>query len=687
MTLTLDEFQQAVVDWRQGEAVVAAAAGSGKTFTAIERVAALLRENVDPQRILALMYNKRNAETFKSTLASKLGPVYSSRVQVFTFHAWGFALLRTWYPGAVMLREVLGAPKSKINPAKPVYLAIENAKVTFWKRDWRAWLKMADYVRDRDLDWTTTDERTALRAEAKREWKFVDGQVDDLFSFLEHYEAIKREGQFAGIDFADMQFYVCRALRIWRREGAVEGHPVQALQHVYEHVMVDEAQDLCPARWSIALHLGEKAKSLVSTGDLRQACYGFTGAVPERMRDRLDAGATLLTLPVNRRSTAAIVEQGNEVARGHDWHLGGDCLPLATNGRGTAIDVLLSESTAIVEDPPIGGTAEEWIAWREAKADADEAKQQEAVDVVDRIYQALRDHHSPNRFGVLSRTNRGLLPFELQLISRDVPYRVLGRSGAWSSEPGEHVLSYLRLAEGITRGVEVLGIMNRPLRYCRKADAILWITHVREMARAGTPVEQRLSTAPLYQHKVGDGLHRFVREMAWLNVMSWTERCAKVGEWLMQSAQAEIDKKREKEEDAIGPRKPFEDISEDDEEDVILVYRMLCDVAGRCRDLAELEAAITTAQRSDIPAVELGTVHRWKGFERDVIFLTGCRQGMLPHKRATDIEEERRIFYVACTRAKHELVITTGGKPSEFLVEMGLAPADEEEASPVETDR
>lgn len=650
MAFVPDEYQKAVIDWRRGEAVVAAAAGAGKSTVLVERTIALVeRQSAKPEKILTLVYNRDAAESFRDKLSDRVGPRMADRIPVYTFHAWGYALLRSWYPKAAMLRQVLGAPGCKLNPAKPVYIAMDEADVSFWTKDWHAWLGMADFIRDRDLDWSTEAEHTALEKVAKQEWGLGKAQVPELVAFLRAYEAIKRDGQYASIDFADMLFLPCRTIRAWEVAGrpgvTTAADPylkaVAQLQSLYDHVQIDEAQDTAPARWRVALHLAAKARSFVACGDARQSLYSWQGAEPEELQRRLDAGATLLVLPVNRRSTAAIVEYGNAVCRGYDWHLGGDCLPLMERGQGV---------------PP------------EIVTDADEMD--EPRYVVSSIAHGLKNvvGVKPSSFAILSRTNRGLIPFELSLIVRGIPCRVLGRpGGVWGSILGREVLSYLRLSEGVTKGVDVLDVMNKPLRFCRKHDAIVWMTAVRESAKNDAMPGVTVLDTPVSDTQAGTGISRLVGDLRRLSALPWTDRTVLVQAWLLgameaEEREAEAAKKRV----ANEPAKPFQDV-EDDETEVSVIYKMLCQIARDAGSLDALEKAIKLAQRETKDAVTLSTVHRAKGQEWEVVYVTGARHKMMPHEKSTDREEERRIFYVACTRAKRDLIVTTGGYPSVFL--------------------
>jgi superfamily I DNA/RNA helicase len=155
--------------------------------------------------------------------------------------------------------------------------------------------------------------------------------------------------------------------------------------------------------------------------------------------------------------------------------------------------------------------------------------------------------------------------------------------------------------------------------------------------------------------------------------MGWTDRCDTVLRWLIKDWDEVTKKKIAKRGKTTDPAKPFEDVA-DDADGVETIYKMLHEAAVAAGSLDQIGRQTRSASREGADAVVLSTVHKMKGGQAPVVFATGLRDGMLPHQKATDWEEERRIFYVASTRAMRELIVSCGGPASDFLIELGLAP-------------
>lgn len=340
-TVTLDAHQMAVVNHRKGEAIVAAAAGSGKTTVLVERTAALIESGVAPELVLTLVYNRSAADGLKKRLATRLGDSVANRCKAFTFHSFCYGLLKTWNPGDARLRSdrILGLPEGP----RPAALVGALLKELDLQGEWKDWVSAADMVREALID---LDAPNAAVLIASLKCAGSEAVAREVLRFTRAFQAAKLERNC--IDFTDMLYIVAMEVR--------EGKTLRskALAGTFKHVQIDEAQDSNPARWMLALHLASGAESLVSVGDLRQSIYGFTGARPDLFRARIEASpattvavpAVMLTLPVNRRSTGAVVAYGNKIAEGRDWNLGGACSAAPGREAGAAVAVWNTSSAS-----------------------------------------------------------------------------------------------------------------------------------------------------------------------------------------------------------------------------------------------------------------------------------------------------------------------------------------------------
>ena len=424
--IELDAYQLAAVEHFEGPAVVAAAAGSGKTTVTVERAARLVEAGVPPDRIVSLAFNKDAAEQIGKRLRARLG---RGRVPVCsTFHAFGLAAIREAFPDDP--RVVSGKIATTLAPA------VKAAKHAGLKRDVEhlmAAYRLAreDLVRFEDP-----------KAEGRIARLFPSASAEmraDILAFCLAYEEVKLE---AGvIDFADML--------AWAARDVLDGGRIHALLlGRYDHVQVDECQDASKARYVLSDHIARQAHSYVLVGDPAQSINGFAGARPDLFQTRART-YRLLSMPVNRRSTHQIVETGNRLVRGYSWRVGGDAQ--AVEGR----------------------VGPEPAYWRSVN---DRAEASRVGALVAREVAAgypLADEQGRARYACLARTHAQLAVVELELASRGIPTRSTG-DGTWAAGDGAAFMSYLRLVHGrytrATLGGLLKAVANRPRRMLPHRD-------------------------------------------------------------------------------------------------------------------------------------------------------------------------------------------------------------------------
>lgn len=589
---------------------------SGKSTLLVERTAALLDEGEVPESLLLLVYNRSAADLLRQRLGQRVGPG-AARLGIYTFHAWAFALLRCWYPGRFVPGKILGGSDGP-HPAKVAIPLVESLKLDV---EWGGGLKCAERV----AELLRAPDASAV-AEAMG-WEVPEGgpdpallqRTDPYVKFcLAFSEAKRKQGL---IDFTDMLCEV--ASSVWYQP---EQPHVSALRNMYRHVMVDEAQDANLPRMIISRWLGQGGSSLLVVGDLRQSISRYAGAKPSIFLDLANTpGVTLLPLPVNRRSAQRIVEAANEVADGQSWNLGGATLPR--------------------EGAPPGEPLQVW----ESSTPAEESR-----DVVADIRRRVRDglplevEGAPS-YCVLARTNAMLVELEYAFVSQEVPVRVSGSPGGLlSTEAGSDLLTYLEGAEGIpTFGL--VRVANRPKRYAKKADVGSVIEEAVAREKVGKPPE---TIASLRSAKSG-GVARLGADLLRLSGLPWNARALQAARWLGLDDEDEVE----------------------GGEDRRAAIEALLHLVQRLGSLAAIYAyKREVAKGEKQPAVELSTIHAAKGREWPVVYVTGVRSGKLPHKRCTspdDLEEERRLLYVAVTRARDACILSTGGSPSRFLADVG----------------
>jgi superfamily I DNA/RNA helicase len=597
---------------------------SGKSTVLVERTAALIKEGVLPESIITLVYNKKAAVELKQRLEMRVGTVYASRTGVFTFHGFSFTQMQKWFPGQFGKGRLVGVedgPSAKMLGLK----VMRELKLDGEVGDL---LKVSELAREALIDVEAKDAGDAFGKLSPLE-DASPKTVGEAVAFARGYQRIKAMGGM--IDFADMLSFACRVIQ---RNGL----RAQALAGRYKHIQVDEAQDINPARLYIAQHLAKEAKSLVMVGDLRQSIYGFTGARPDLFRSRIDHhGATLLTLPVNRRSTAPIVAAGNAVAAGRDWNLGGACSPSSTNAAQQAEPVHVWFTKNAVEE-----------------ADAIVHEIQARVD--DGL--PLATDTGKSNYACLVRTNAQAATLEVSFLVRKLPVRIVGqKGGVWMTNPGRDFFAYLRGAAGIPHD-DVVRIANKPARYLRRVV-------VEDAIAAASNADNGVDLHAALRGSLDRKALSFAFDLEGLAQLDWNARVDRVLELLLRDV-------KERSGGLGGVDSPDEDREE--------ALKALADAA---RTLGGVEGIQTQIDRMNAvddrtPAAEICTMHKSKGAEWQVVFTCGAHVDSIPHKKAAEknIEEERRLFYVAITRAQKVAVVSIGGEETSPFVRAILPVAE-----------
>jgi superfamily I DNA/RNA helicase len=236
-------------------------------------------------------------------------------------------------------------------------------------------------------------------------------------------------------------------------------------------------------------------------------------------------------------------------------------------------------------------------------------------------------------------------------------------AGAWATPEGKDFLAYLQLVEGDGRA-DISRVANKPNRYLNKEALEDLKLGCAPPEVTGKPRLEAMIRYLLSHPKKGAAelgiLHGELEELP------WEKRCAKIGQVLGKDA-----KQRAKEDAAL------DDLAQEmEEDDKGEVYAALAKAAAGFGSYEALQARGKKHIRPGVPApapvVEISTVHRYKGDEADTTIVAGACLDHMPHKKNKGSEEEVRIWYVAVTRARKKLIISTGGHPSPFLVSSGL---------------
>jgi len=625
LTPNLSSEQAAVVAHRHGPALVMAGAGSGKTATMAALVASLIADGFDPRRILAVTFTNKGARELKSRVELRAGPAGSSCV-VGTFHALSARHLRRFDGRAVISDE----PRIVLPPGWSVIdeddcKRIGKNLVTAAggdKADAAKAIELIVAARDRGMSAEQYIDANIIRY----------GRVIESLAVQIEPHYLTALGQHKATDFPGLIL----AWRAWCRAD-----PSLAAS-LYDAVIVDEYQDTSPIQDEIAWSLAAQCGRLIAVGDPRQAIYGWRSATVDLIRTfARRRGAVVYPLSTNYRSTPEILTAANHlVSKAKEASVDGPALSaFRAGGRSVVKYVAIDE-------------------YDEAERVAACAK---------RFY---RDGMPYRDQAVLYRTNAQSRALEHCLARHGVPYQLVGGLTFWERTEVRDCLAYLRLCHNPSDDLAFRRIVNVPRRGLGDA-AIDKLEETRRTLGLDS-LWSAAKTAPL-RGAAGKALAGFLACFEGLAVSS-ENMSATLRELVTRSGY-------------LAHAAKDEDSGQDRVENV----DELLTVAGDFPDVGSLlEHAVLEAgedqERKDNPTGEsvitLCTIHAAKGREWRVVYAVGWEEGVLPSPRG-DLEEERRLGYVALTRAMDRLFV--GGcrtrrkrpaGPSRFLVEAELLAED-----------
>ena len=614
----LNDRQREAVEHGDGPLLVFAGAGSGKTRVLTHRAAYLIQvRGVPPANVLAVTFTNKAADEMKERLRRLLGRQHWD-LWVGTFHAICARILRA--DG-----ELVGVPSDF---------------VVFDESDQSALMK--DCLRDLDLD-PEQFQPARLLAEisnAKNEligprdyfnWRGGRPYDEIVARAYTHYQQRLHDNH--ALDFDDLINYV---VWLFARQPEV----LARYQERFRYLLVDEYQDINFAQYRFITQLAGRHRNLTVVGDDDQAIYGWRGA-DMRIIMRFDEDypeARVVKLEQNYRSTQTVLRAAWEVVRHNRTR---------------------REKRLWTDAPP----GEKIVCHRAADEHA------EAFFVADTIEHLAR--HEGRRwrdFAVLYRVNAQSRVFEKVFVSRGLPYRIVGGLRFYDREEIKDMLAYLRVVHNPADSVSLKRIIGKPPRGIGTAT----VQHLEHAARErGLPLLELCRHAgalPELAGRAREAVLQFVHLMDHLRAaaeeVSLTELIQMIAEqsgyalWLQEDGSVRARGKLDNIRELASATKEYEESAE------------APSVAGFLENVALLTSADMLSE--GVEAVPLMTMHSAKGLEFPVVFVAGLEDGLFPLARAVasanpmDMEEERRLCYVALTRAKERLFLTSAESRTIF---------------------
>lgn len=610
-----------------GPVLVLAGAGSGKTRVIIERMAWLVEERgVDPRYLLALTFTNKAAAEMRRRLAERLGV---ERLSTFlgTFHSFGLYVLR---------REM-----DRLGRSKNFTIFDETDQLSLMKR----------LVKDLPSGNEPVSPRAALSwiSRLKQNVDEPDWEKKAAYPAMEsmrllwkrYHEALKSA---SAVDFDDLLVLL---VRLFTEDAEVRAR----YQRRYRHVLIDEYQDTNRAQYLIAKFLGEEHRNLFAVGDEDQSIYSWRGADINNILDfsRDFPSAAVHRLERNYRSTKAILDAANRVVKNNINRLG----------------------KRLWTDNSEGGKPR----WRHLPDGEAEARFI-AGDIAARGI-------APREAAILYRTNAQSRLIEEGLRRKNLNYAVVGGVRFYSRKEVKDILAYLRLLVNPRDDESLRRIINVPPRAIggTTQERISEYAAARAMPLLDVLREiETDETLPARARQSALGLVTLLDDLA---IEAKTGTVAGVAEKLLE-------------------RVEYRDfVLQSDEKDSRSRIEVVDEFVVACREhdktagtpLADFlnDLALSSdvdGWDPDQPAVTLMTCHSAKGLEFDHVYLAGMEDGLFPLVRDedsnADLEEERRLCYVAMTRARRTLTLTAAAsrmvygrtdgyrEVSRFIDEIGM---------------
>ena len=622
----------------EGPLLVLAGAGTGKTRVITYRVAHLIEKGVPGRAILAVTFTNKAAAVMKERIGDLLrsSGLDASDVWVSTFHSFCARLLRREAVNAGLPRDfAIFDDDDQTAAVKRTLMQLDLPADDYPPRSMRAQISHAK-------NHGITPEEMEASAEIAR-----DKERKEVAKVFRAYNEMLRKA--SALDFDDL---LLRAVELLQQKGAVRA----AWSSRFQYLMVDEFQDTNAAQEELVRLLAGTRKNVCVVGDEDQSIYSWRGARAGNLKRFTEdfPGAKIIRLEENYRSTQTILDAAAAVVRNNSDRLGKTLQ--ATLGAGDALRFFEAQDSYA-----------------------------EAEFVSGEISSLIRNDPDA-RVAVLYRTGAQSRSFEEVLRRLGIRYRVVGGFSFYERAEVRNALAYVRLLLHPDDDVALLRVLNVPPRGIGAATVAMLETSAREtgkslweVIRAGEfATGKKLSNA---LNSFREIIERLQEECAGLPPAQLIERVLERSGYLTYVEQQDNLEHTARAENLRELSNAMAEATEQGQtlEDVL-------DAAALVADSDEYDPTIP---------VSLMTLHSAKGLEFDAVFLAGLEEGLLPHTRSgsnlSEIEEERRLFYVGMTRAKKSLVISRAiyrrsygeerlraSTPSRFLAEI---PADLIEAA------
>ncbi|GGB10640.1 DNA helicase PcrA [Macrococcus hajekii] len=602
----MNDEQREAVKATEGPLLIMAGAGSGKTRVLTHRIAYLIQEkNVNPYNILAITFTNKAAKEMKERVQNLIGEE-AEAVWISTFHSMCVRILR---------RDI-------------DRIGIERNFTILDPTDQRSVMK--EVLKQENIDPKRYEPRSLLAqiSNLKNELKSPEDAENEANDFMsqvvaktyKRYQSILLKNH--ALDFDDL---IMTTIKLFERVPEALSY----YQNKFQYIHVDEYQDTNRAQYLLVKMLAEKFENICVVGDSDQSIYGWRGAdIYNILSFEEDyANARTIFLERNYRSTKNILHAANEVIRNNSER----------------------KPKALWTESDDGSKIKYFKA---------QSERHEAEYIISEIQNKQREGYRLDDMAILYRTNAQSRVLEETLLKSNISYTMVGGTKFYDRKEIKDILSYLRLIANSNEDISFTRVINTPKRGVGPGaldkiaayatmNGISYFDALGEVDFIGLPKKTTEALVQFY-----DMMDGFMKQQEFLSITELTEQIMeKTGymDMLKSDRSLESQSRIENLEEFLSVPKDYEKNTPIEEQSLVNFLTDLSLVSDV--DHADLEAGIT-----------LMTIHSAKGLEFKVVFIAGLEESIFPHSRSLseerEMEEERRLMYVAITRAEEHLHMT-----------------------------
>ena len=597
----LNDKQREAASQIDGSILILAGAGSGKTRTITYRIAHMIENvGISPYSILAVTFTNKAAKEMRERVEELVGDV-AKACTISTFHSFGMRLLRMYgkevgYNSNFTIYDTDDQKRIVKAILKGQNLSINGIKLT--ERDLVSMIsKIKEQIKTLD------------------EYSVMNKQIVEVY---DKYNRVLLESN--AMDFSDILLNTYKLLQ--------KPEILEKVQNKYKYIMIDEYQDTNNLQYKIIDLIARKSSNLCVVGDENQSIYGFRGAnILNILNFETNYNnAKIIKLEENYRSTTTILDAANELIKNNKSSK--DKKLWTQNGKGDLIKVLACDN---------------------------------ARDEVSRIIEIIKRNHQNGiayrDMTILYRTNAQSRLFEEGFLRYNIPHKVFGGISFYSRAEIKDIIAYLSIIVNPQDELNLQRIINVPKRKVGEKGIEKIITYAREnnlnLLEALSHIKEISGLTVVGKEKLLE-MYDIIKE---LKDLSYTETASYIVQTLIDKIKY-IDYIKENYSDAEAR---IENI--DEFKNSILELE---NVVGELRlneyleNVSLISATDDLEEKSDY--VKLMTIHNSKGLEFPIVFLVGFENEIFPGSRAMfeekEMEEERRLCYVALTRAEKKLYLS-----------------------------